>query len=46
MTILGPMSQDLAMMTSLSVATPEPSLTRLASPNRNPGDARLILFFI
>ena len=26
------------------VATPEPGSTRLASPNRNPGDARLILF--
>ena len=28
----------------MSVATPEPGSTRLASPNRNPGDARLILF--
>ena len=26
------------------VATPEPDPTRMASPNRNPGDARLILF--
>ena len=28
----------------VAVATPEPCPTRLASPNRNPGDARLILF--
>ena len=27
----------------VSVATPEPDPTRLAGPNRNPGDARLIL---
>ena len=26
------------------VVTPEPDPTRLVSPNRNPGDARLILF--
>ena len=26
------------------VATPDPDPTQLASPNRNPGDARLILF--
>ena len=26
------------------IATPEPDPTRLASPNRNPGDARLFLF--
>ena len=26
------------------VATPEPRPTRMASPNQNPGDARLILF--
>ena len=29
---------------SFSVATPGPGPTRLASPNRNPGDAHLILF--
>ena len=29
-----------------SVATLEPDPTRLASPNRNPGDARLILFYL
>ena len=28
----------------LSVATPEPGPTRLASPNRNPGDARFYFF--
>ena len=28
----------------VTVATPKPGPTRLASPNRNPGDARLILF--
>ena len=28
------------------VATPEPGPTRLASPNRNPGDARLFLLVI
>ena len=28
----------------VDVATPEPGPTRLAGPNRNPGDARLILF--
>ena len=27
-----------------TVATPQPGPTRLVSPNRNPGDARLILF--
>ena len=29
----------------LYVATPEPGPTRMASPNRNPGDAHLILLF-
>ena len=27
------------------VATPKPGPTRLASPNRNPGDARFIYFY-
>ena len=28
----------------LTIATPKPGPTRMASPNRNPGDSRLILF--
>ena len=28
----------------VNVVTPEPGSTRMASPNRNPGDARLFLF--
>ena len=32
-------------MESENVVTPEPSPTRLVSPNRNPEDARLFLFF-
>ena len=35
---------NLGSDTTKIVATPEPDPTQLASPSRNPGDARLILF--
>ena len=38
------MRTSIVKMMKLNVATPEPGPTRLASPNRNPGDSRFYFF--
>ena len=45
--VAGPFKKpDLWHFQKASVATPEPGQTRMASPNRNPVDTRLILFIL